>query len=154
MDFRALSNAQKSVIGDILGGERVKQLIPGAEKVGRAPGIGQTGIDDLYKVDLPGVDYVVVEYKFGSSVLKQTKDGLQMSDDWLVGAKTNYNRILKSVNNDPMIANSIFDASDAGRIEKWLVHTDPFGNVTVGVLDKYGKLILNPQMASKILGAL
>lgn len=151
MDFRALSNAQKSVIGDILGGEQIKTLIPGAEKIGRAPGIGQTGIDDLYKVDLPGVDYVVVEYKFGSSVLKQTKDGLQMSDDWLVGANTTYDRIVESVGK--FEAPKIEKAMRADRIEKWLVHTDPFGRVTVGILDKNGKFIPQPEKLSKILGS-
>jgi filamentous hemagglutinin len=120
--------------------------------VGRSPSIGQTGIDDLYKVDKPGVDYMVVEYKFGSSVLAKTADGLQMSDSWLTGANTNYNRILESVANDRKLANSIFDAMNAGRVEKLLVHTDPFGRVTVGLLDINGKFIPNPQQASKILG--
>ena len=151
MDFRVLTNAQKSVIGDVMGGEKIIEMIPGAQKVGRSPGIGQTGIDDLYKVDKPGVDYVVVEYKFGSSVLKETKDGLQMSDSWLTGTNTNYNRILESVGRSE--APLVREALDSGRVEKWLVHTDPFGNVTVGVLDKAGKFIPNPQQASKILGS-
>ncbi|MGD7160120.1 DUF637 domain-containing protein, partial [Ralstonia pseudosolanacearum] len=69
MDFRSLSNPQKSIVGDMLGGEKVKQLLPDAQKIGRTPGVGEAGIDDLYKVNKPGVDYVVVEYKFGSSKL-------------------------------------------------------------------------------------
>ncbi len=81
----------------MLGGEKVKDLIPGAEKVGRTLGIGENGIDDLYKVDKPGVDYVIVEYKFGSSKLGKTTDGLQMSDDWTTGATTGKNRILDAV---------------------------------------------------------
>ncbi|WP_449124411.1 hypothetical protein [Pseudomonas viridiflava] len=81
MDFRAMTNAQKSIIRDVMGGKQIKTLVPGAEKIGRAPDIGQTGIDDLYKIDKPGVDYLIVEYKFGSSKLKPTRDGLQMSDD-------------------------------------------------------------------------
>jgi len=40
----------------------------------------------------------------------------------------------------------------AGRVEKWLVHTDPFGNVTVGVLDARGKFFADPVAASKLLG--
>lgn len=64
--------------------------MPGGEKIGRSPGIGQSGVDDLYKVDKPDVDYVVVEYKFGSSRLVNTTDGLQMSDGWLRGDNTNY----------------------------------------------------------------
>ncbi|WP_310611368.1 hypothetical protein [Limnohabitans sp.] len=40
----------------------------------------------------------------------------------------------------------------ADRVEKWLVNTDQFGNVTFGMLDKNGKLIPNPQLTSQILG--
>ncbi|WLH14027.1 hypothetical protein PSH58_06735 [Pseudomonas hefeiensis] len=154
MDFRALTNAQKSIIGDVMGGERIKSLVPSAEKIGRAPDIGQTGIDDLYKVDKPGVDYLVVEYKFGSSKLKPTKDGLQMSDDWLQGTNTNYDRILESVGGNQKTADSINKAMAAGRVEKWLVHTDPFGNVTVGVLEKGGKFVTDPVATSKLLGGI
>ena len=150
MDFSSLTNAQKSVIGELMGTEKIGEVIPGAQKVGRSPGIGQTGIDDLYKVNKPGVDYVVVEYKFGSSVLGKTADGLQMSDDWLTGVNTKYDRILESVGRAEAL--EVSDALKSGRIEKWLVHTDPFGRVTVGVLDKAGKFIPNPQQASKILG--
>ncbi|MCA3174670.1 MAG: hypothetical protein ING36_03875, partial [Burkholderiales bacterium] len=151
MDFSKLTTQQKAVIGEALGATKFDDLVAGAQKIGRSPGVGASGIDDLYKVNKPGVDYVVVEYKFGSSVLKQTADGLQMSDEWLTGASTNYNRILESVGN-PRVADDIVKAIQTNRVEKWLVHTDPFGRVTVGVLDKNGKLIPNPQMASKILG--
>ncbi|WP_374411186.1 DUF637 domain-containing protein [Hydrogenophaga sp.] len=152
MDFSRLTTAQKAVVGDTLGASKFESLIPGAEKIGRSPGVGQTGVDDLYKVNKPGVDYVVVEYKYGTSTLKNTADGLQMSDTWLTGANTNYNRIFESVGGNRQTADAIRDSMTAGRIEKWLVHTDPYGNVTVGVLDKSGKLIPNPEAASKILG--
>ena len=154
MDFRSLTNAQKSIVGEVLGGEKIAELIPGAQKIGRSPVVGANGVDDLYKVNVPGVDYVVVEYKYGASVLKDTKDGLQMSDDWLVGSKTGYDRILESVNGDRIAANAIHDSLDAGRVEKWLVHTDPFGKVTVGVLDKNGVFVPKPQQASIILGSI
>lgn len=114
--------------------------------------IGQTGVDDLFKVNKPGVDYVVVEYKYGTSTLKPTADGLQMSDTWLTGANTDYNRIFEAVNGNIETAESVSKAMNTGRVEKWLVHTDPYGNVTVGILDKSGKLIPNPEAASKILG--
>ncbi|MCF5030936.1 hemagglutinin repeat-containing protein, partial [Pseudomonas syringae] len=152
MDFRALTSPQKSIIGDVMGGEQIKTLVPGAEKIGRAPDIGQTGIDDLYKVDKPGVDYLIVEYKFGSSKLKPTRDGLQMSDDWMTGATTNYNRILESVDGDAQMARNIRDSLLSGRVEKWLVHTDPFGKVTVGILDKGGKFVEDPVATSKLIG--
>ena len=109
-------------------------------------------MDDLFKVNKPGVDYVVVEYKYGTSTLKPTADGLQMSDTWLRGSTTGYDRIAESVGRTEAAA--VDKAIQTGRVEKWLVHTDPYGNVTVGVLDKSGKLIPNPEAASKILGGL
>ena len=128
----------------------MQPLIPGAQEIGRSPGIGQSGIDGLYKVNKPGVDYVVIEYKFGASKQGMTLDGLQGSDSWLSGANTNYNRILESVGESNSL--KVRDALKDGRVEKWLVHTDPFGRVTVGVMGKDGKLIPNPEAASKLLG--
>lgn len=148
MDFRGLTNAQKGMVGEAMGADLVDRIVPGAQRIGRSPTVGQTGIDDLYKVNRPDVDYVVVEYKFGSSKLGQTADGLQMSDDWLVGTNTARDRILISAGEAQ--AESIVNALDAGRVEKWLVHTDPFGNVTVALVDKSGKLI--PQPISKVIG--
>lgn len=118
---------------------------------------GKTGIDDLYKVNKPGVDYVVVEYKFdstgksGNSLLGSSNDGRQMSDTWVLGSGNGKNRILEATGNNPVEALKVEKALDAGRVEKWLVVTDPFGGVTVGLLDKSGRLI--PQPVSKLMGA-
>lgn len=152
MDFRALTNAQKGVIGELMGAERIQQIVPGAERIGRTPNVGQTGIDDLYKVQKPGVDYIIVEYKFGSSALKKTDDGLQMSDGWMTGVNTGYDRILEAVSGNEKVADNINKSMASGRIEKWLVHTDPHGAVTVGVLDKAGKYVNDSVATSKIIG--
>jgi filamentous hemagglutinin len=152
MDFTVLTSAQKGRVGELLGGATIDTIVPGAEKIGRTPAIGQNGIDDLYKVSKPGVDYVVVEYKFGTSKLGSTADGLQMSDDWLTGAATDNNRILQSVGGNRATADSIEEALASGRVEKWLVHTDPYGNVTVGVLGSDGKIIIQP--TSNVLGSI
>lgn len=74
-----------------------------------------------------------------------------MSDNLLQGAVTNYDRIRESVNGNRKVADSINDALRTGRVEKWVVHTDPYGNVTVGVLDKGGKFMADPVAASKLL---
>ena len=147
MDFRALSNAQKGVIGELMGADGVRRLVPDAQRIWRTPGVGQQGIDDLYKVVRPDVDYVFVEYKFGSSKLGTTADGLQMSDGWLQGTTSGKNRIAESLGK--VEAGAVQDAVRQGRIEKWLVHTDPFGNVTVGLVDRNGKFI--PQPISKVI---
>jgi len=115
------------------------------------PGIGQNGIDDLYKVARPDVDFVIVEYKFGTSRLKNTADGLQMSDSWLLGKTTRRDRIFESVSRDVALSKSVEYALRSGRVEKWLIHTNKIGGVTVWVLDKAGKFIPDQQAASKIL---
>jgi filamentous hemagglutinin len=143
MDFRALTTAQKQIIGETMGPEVVQRLVPDATRIGRVPTVGQKGIDDLYKVSRPDADYVVVEYKFGSSPLGKTADGLQMSDTWLQGTVTGRSRIVESVGK--VEAGAVDDAIRQGRIERWLVHTDPLGNVTVGLLDKNGKFIPQPR---------
>lgn len=68
------------------------------------------------------------------------------------GTSTNYNRILESVNGNEKTADSINKALQTGRVEKWLVHTDPFGKVTVGVLQKNGGFVVDPVATSKLLG--
>jgi large exoprotein involved in heme utilization and adhesion len=151
MDFSKLSTTQKGMIGELLGGQSFMSIAPDGTKLARAAAVGQTGIDDIFKVSRPGVDYVVIEYKFGTSTLKNTADGLQMSDTWLSGSTTGTNRILDAVGNLDT-ARSIDAAIKAGRVEKWLVNTDQFGNVTFGMLDKNGKLVPNPQLTSQILG--
>ena len=118
--------------------------MPDAQRIGRLPTIGQQGIDDLYKVKRPDVDYLLVEYKFGTSRLGNTVDGVQMSDGWLQGTVSNYNRILEAVGNSYAVADSVTDALRAGRIERWVVHTDPFGNVSVGMVDAAGRFIPKP----------
>ena len=152
IDLSKLSTTQKGMIGELLGGQAFMGLVPDGSKLGRAAAVGQTGIDDVFKVNRPGVDYVVIEYKFGTSTLKNTADGLQMSDTWVSGGTTGYNRILEAVGKNQATADAINAALKAGRVEKWLVQTDPYGNVTFGLLDKNGKLVPNPQMTSQILG--
>lgn len=150
MDFRSLSTAQKQIIGETMGAETVQRLVPDATRIGRVPTVGQQGIDDLYRVSRPDVDFVVVEYKFGSSPLGRTLDGLQMSDTWLSGANTGTNRILDAVGGNRALADSVSDALRAGRVERWVVHTDPLGNVTVGIVDSAGRFI--PKPVSLLLG--
>ena len=148
MDFRALTSAQKGVVGETLGAALVKEILPDGQRLSRAPMIGQTGIDDLYKVVRPDVDFVMVEYKFGSSRLGATADGLQLSDGWLRGSVTGNDRIVRAIGADEAL---VVDRSmNAGRVEKWLVHIDPFGNATVALVDRSGKNIVQP--TSKLFG--
>jgi len=84
------------------------------------------------------VDYVIIEYKFDKSTQGKPIDGKQMSDAWLLGEKTGYDRILESVEGDKMMSNDIKLALDNGRVEKWIVRTKPDGGTQIKVLDAAG----------------
>lgn len=102
--------------------------------------VGDTGIDDLYKVNRRDVDYVMIEYKFvgpdnktGADYLKPTNDGKQGSVSWLGGS----DRIEKAVGVDQ--SRDVFNSLRAGRTESWVVTVRPDGSTAVQVLDAAGK---------------
>lgn len=128
MDFSKLTSGQKGVIGELLGPQTVKNVVPSATRLSRTGEIGSQGLDDVYKVTTANADYLVVEYKFGTSPLGKTADGLQMSDEWVTGS----DRILKAVGNSAE-ASKIEAAIRSGRVEKWIVHTDPAGGTSVWI---------------------
>ncbi|WP_325919097.1 two-partner secretion domain-containing protein [Pseudomonas frederiksbergensis] len=141
MDLAVLTNEQKSVMGDLFGGRSVQQIVPEGQKLARVPGVGETGIDDLYKVDRPDVDYVVIEYKFlsnnkkpGSSGLGNTQDGKQGSIAWTLGG----DRLERSVGQDQSL--EVEAAVRSNRTETWVVRTRPDGSTEVEVLDARGKV--------------
>ncbi|WP_323004098.1 DUF6862 domain-containing protein [Denitromonas sp.] len=151
LDLKQLSNPQKAVMGELFGEHTVRQIIPDGEKLARMPGPGETGIDDLYKVNRPDVDYVVIEYKFvgsntgkGSWRLDKTPaDGPQGSESWTLGS----GRVEKAVGEHH--APDVRRAIDSGRVETWVISTRPDGSTILEVLDALGKP--KPVEASKLL---
>lgn len=151
LDLKQLSNPQKAVMGELFGEHTVRQIIPDGQKLARMPGPGETGIDDLYRVNRPDVDYVVIEYKFvgsntgkGSWRLDKTPaDGPQGSESWTLGSE----RLQKAVGIDD--ARDVLLSTKAGRTETWVVTTRPDGSTLVEVLDALGKP--KPIDTSKIL---
>ncbi len=142
LDISKLTTAQKGVMGDLFGQSTVKQIVPDGEKIARVPAVGETGIDDLYKVNRADVDYVVVEYKFvgdynrtGASALGTTSDGLQGSTSWISGS----NRLERAVGVPG--AQEVRLALAAGRIETWVVTTRVDGSTAIQVLNSQGKAI-------------
>jgi len=101
------------------------------------------GIDGLYENTNPNsnVKYVVDEAKFGGGRLGMTKDGKQMSDDWLTGKKSGDNRILKAVNYDKKLADKIEEALDENELERVLSKVDSNGNVKTFRLNENGDKI-------------
>ncbi|HEY0287617.1 MAG TPA: hypothetical protein VGC62_11485 [Pseudomonas sp.] len=114
----------------------MQQIVPEGQKLARFPGVGETGIDDLYKVNRPDVDYVVIEYKFvgdnkksGSSGLGNTRDGKQGSTSWILGG----DRLERAVGEKHSLG--MQTALEANRTETWVVRTRPDGSTEVEVLD-------------------
>ncbi|HBO6310296.1 TPA: hypothetical protein L4738_003479, partial [Pseudomonas aeruginosa] len=140
LDMKKLSTEQKGIIGDLFGEHTVRQIIPDGEKLARIPGVGETGIDDLFKVNRPDVDYVMIEYKFvgpdgktGASYLGNTLDEKQGSESWMLGS----GRLEKAVGDDLAIA--VDRSIRQGRTETWVVATRPDGSTEVQILDALGK---------------
>ena len=157
LDMKSLSSAQKERVGDLFGADTVKQIVPDGQKIARVQGTGTTGIDDLYKVNRPDVDYVAIEYKFvgqdgktGAQVLSVPADGRQGSTSWIKGAE----RIPRAVGDEAAI--SVENSIKSGRFESWVVTTRPDGSTLVQVLDAAGrpkpidtsKIILPPRSLS------
>jgi len=142
LDMSKLTTEQKRVVGEqLFGPNTVRQIVPDGKQLARVQGQGSNGIDELYKVNRPDVDYVSVEYKFvgqdnktGAQVLKNTGDGKQGSTSWIGGS----GRIEKAVSSIKEVER-IYDAIDAGRFESWVVTVRPDGSTAVEVLDGMGK---------------
>src|SRR5690625_3592859 len=101
------------------------------------------GIDGLYENTNPNspIKYVIDEAKFGSGRLGKTKDGKQMSNDWLTGKKTKNNRIYKAVDKDELLAFEITEALRGNKVERVLSKTDASGKVRTFRLDANGNKI-------------
>ena len=136
LDLKTLSSDQKRIVSEMLGERSVNAVATNGVKIGRAQSMGSTGIDDLFKVNRPDVDFVVIEYKFDKQGMSNLPaDGRQMSDSWLRGDVTGDDRILKAANGDLAIANQIRSAMVVGRIEKWKINVRPDGSTEIRVLD-------------------
>ncbi len=141
LDMSKLTNEQKRVVGEqLFGPNTVRQIVPDGKQLARVQGQGSNGIDELYKVNRPDVDYVSVEYKFvgqdnktGAQVLKNTGDGKQGSLSWMLGS----GRLEKAVGDDAAV--EIKSAMNKGRTESWVVTVRPDGSTAVQVLDAAGK---------------
>src|SRR5699024_11546030 len=130
---KVATNKQKGNFGEIISSDNIltNQSIKEAgydlKPVGRpAPSSVDDkivrGIDGLYENTNPNsnVKYVVDEEKFGSSQLGKTKDGKQMSNDWLTGEMTGNDRILDAVDNDTKLASEIEKALEDKKVERVL----------------------------------
>jgi hypothetical protein len=130
-------NKTKSLAGEAAGRDYMQKN--GFEKISSDKGWNAPGVDDIWKNPNPPPDYVVTEYKYGSSGLGNTRDGRQTSDGWLNGINTGRDRVADAVSFEESI--KIRNSMEAGATEKWLIRVDELGNVSKQVLDSSGKVI-------------
>jgi hypothetical protein len=131
------TNKEKSLLGESSGRTYMQQA--GFERISGDKRWNAAGVDDIWKNTKPPPDYVITEYKYGSSGLGQTKDGLQMSDDWLNGRVTGRDRIKDAVGESEAL--DIDLSRERGGVEKWLLRVDESGGISKLVLDGAGKTI-------------
>jgi filamentous hemagglutinin len=152
LDMSKLTSEQKRVVGEqLFGPNTVRQIVPDGQQIARVQGQGSTGIDELYRVQRPDVDYVSIEYKFvgtdnktAARVLSDTRDGRQGSTSWITGS----NRIENAIGYGPE-ADAVRDALKLNRVESWAITVRRDGSTTVELLDALGRP--KPIGASKII---
>ncbi|KAA0745431.1 cytoplasmic protein [Bacillus sp. AY3-1] len=153
-DAKTATNKQKGNYGEIkssdnlLNNQSLKEAGFDLKPVGKSAPTGINdkivkGIDGLYENanQNSNIKYVIDEAKFGSSQLGKTKDGRQMSNDWLNGAKTRKSRILKAVDGDAKLASKITKALQDQEVERVLSKVDSSGNVKTFRIDAKGDII-------------
>ncbi|NIE91050.1 hypothetical protein F3J09_09605 [Bacillus sp. Ab-1751] len=153
-DAKTATNKQKGNYGEIkssdnlLNNQSLKEAGFDLKPVGKSAPTGINdkivkGIDGLYENANPNsnIKYVIDEAKFGSSQLGKTKDGRQMSNDWLNGSETGKSRILKAVDGDEVLAEKIANALEDSEVERVLSKVDSSGKVKTYRLDEEGNNI-------------
>ncbi|PGU79804.1 hypothetical protein COD76_19195 [Bacillus cereus] len=153
-DAKTATNKQKGNYGEIkssdnlLNNQSLKEAGFDLKPVGKSAPSGINdkivkGIDGLYENANAEskIKYVIDEAKFGSSQLGKTKDGRQMSNDWLNGSETGKSRILKAVDGDEVLAEKIANALEDSEVERVLSKVDSSGNVKTYRLDEEGNNI-------------
>jgi hypothetical protein len=138
------SPANKGIFGEAAGDQfMIKRDFEKLNNGGKPTQIGDNpngwGLDGVWKNANPPPDYVITEMKFGESKLGQTRDGRQMSDDWLNGVNTGFDRLESAVGK--RAADTIQDSIKIGNVEKWLLRIDENGIVSKQVLDAASAVI-------------
>ncbi|WP_211342265.1 hypothetical protein [Litorilituus sediminis] len=98
---------------------------------------GETGIDGIYNHPNPPPDFVITEAKYNTARLGKTKDGKQMSNDWITDkrlkkaglSKKDQRKVLKALENND------------GTVQKLLIRNKEDGSLVVKELDESAKII-------------
>lgn len=90
---------------------------------------GHQGIDGVYYNPNGEPQYAIVDAKYGSSQLKDTADGKQMSDNWIE------NRLDSAVGKEKADEIRMEMAVNPDNVGKYVAHVDEKGNVSYDKLD-------------------
>ncbi|MBF4634831.1 hypothetical protein ITJ38_10500 [Agreia pratensis] len=135
---RTHTNIEKSEFGEAQ--SDAYMLAKGYERIDIPHGtVSHNGIDAIYQS--PDGHFVIVEAKFGTSGIKDSLDGRQMSDSWLTGEKTGFNRIYEAVGKDEALTDRIEAALRNGEVTRVMTKIDEFGVVTPRLLDSGGYVV-------------
>lgn len=121
------SNRDKGLFGEAMSDWFFTEVM-NYKRVDKLSDVNANGIDAIYQT--ADGRYVIVEAKFstnGNPSLGNTLDGPQMSDQWLKGEISDFNRILKAVDGDERLAEEILAALDDGKVDKYLMTVRPDG---------------------------
>jgi hypothetical protein len=137
--LKSASSGEKGQYGEARAKTYMQDEHPNLQKTGRDKGVFENGIDGVYKNKTPPPDYVLVEAKYNKASMGYTKDGKQMSDGWLTGKNTGFDRIGDAVGREE--AAQVRKSLDTGKTEKWLLRVDEQGGVSKRLLDVSGNMI-------------
>jgi len=98
---------------------------------------GSQGIDGIYRHPNPPPDFVITEAKYNTSPLGKTKDGKQMSDEWVTDTRLQ-NAGLSKLERDQILEG--LEDND-GTVQKLLIRNKLDNNIEVKELDNYAKSI-------------
>ncbi|MFK4788672.1 hypothetical protein [Microbacterium sp. ZW T5_56] len=123
------STREKGAYGEYISDQHFQDL--NYERIDVPKDVNAPGIDAIYQT--PDGKYVIVEAKYstnGNPSLGHTQDGVQMSDSWLRGDRSDFNRVLEAVGGDRELANDILAALKGGNVDKVLSIVRPDGTIT------------------------
>ncbi|SIS37955.1 hypothetical protein SAMN05421768_10636 [Chryseobacterium joostei] len=122
-------------INDING--QPAELTPLHERISNIDETGHQGIDGVYENASPPPQYIIAESKYGSSDLsKNTKDGPQMGDNWILGG----DRLENAVGTDKADDIRFELENNPGNVQRVLTKVDANGNVTTYTIDSSGNV--------------
>lgn len=139
--YRAYQIQSKAIFAEEMGEKYIKanaSHLGTVKQIALKQGPGHNGIDAIFEFGSgPNAKHIFVEYKYGRSQLKMTKNGKQMSDTWVKP------RIEKALPGDSIRADKLLRDFESGNVTKLLVRVNESGEVTLHMLDAYAKKMKN-----------